>query len=834
MGLWGRTKSYVSSKVSSFGKSPTAPKTQTISAPTSKSDYDINVSGTPAGETRTTSGTTVSTPGSPGGAGISGSYGGTSKGGGGGGGGGGGTLGGSSNVPTSLGGTQQTAEARLGVTQSIRTVSGGTTLKPSQKSISASSGGLPKAYVNKPFWSGVSETISNLGSRFSSPGKDKTPFGEITAPFAATQDPKFTKLTYSQFSTSMNPITYGERQDEITKIKSVGMKYEQDKAVKEMQDLFTKTSTPVVEQQTSFYQRQVDTGKMTVTQAQSGLDKSLKEYTSATLGGKEFKDIEKRFQSNVASREKALPDIPNLGSRKNPLTFPIELAALSSVVGSSIMLAVETNKAPLIIRDINKPLQTYIDYKPTTGMAIAASAVALNAGGSLFKGFRAINLADVDAATLKASGGITFAKEAPLRIGKGVIQKFTGFGDTGVSKAWITGTAETKFSKQILGSTPFKGAIKSDVLVKYTSYYSGKPMQVRATQELASTAGFVLPKTIKGEQFAVASIFKTKGKPTFLGAEMAELPGGRYKIVKAGRISKFNTASITQGEGFAAGAKIEFLHESKTIVDTKPIATGVYDELFTTKKISGLGGRKTPLSKTFTEPPSFIFTEIKPTKYSPISKPSGSGQILSTKIKSSTRASPEIVEGIGEAATKDLFRGGFTIPKSSLGSLGRSLTATRSGLFLGSTGLTTIKQTTSLTTLNNIKTRTLTSQIISPLQIQPPRIKELTAQVPKLTSKLVPTIPTFATPGIPGFSIPSIPLFPAFPIPSFGGFRGGTSIGKVKTKPISGYISSFTAWSRGIKGAVKTPTIKLGGKKYYTGFEIRPLSKKGKIVVDIK
>ena len=74
------------------------------------------------------------------------------------------------------------------------------------------------------------------------------------------------------------------------------------------------------------------------------------------------------------------------------------------------------------------------------------------------------------------------------------------------------------------------------------------------------------------------------------------------------------------------------------------------------------------------------------------------------------------------------------------------------------------------------------------------------------------------------------------PIPPFGflakpSLKLNTSLNlkKFSSKSILGYSTSFAGWSLGIKGKRKTPS-KLG----FTGFEIRPLSERGKIVFEVK
>ena len=102
-----------------------------------------------------------------------------------------------------------------------------------------------------------------------------------------------------------------------------------------------------------------------------------------------------------------------------------------------------------------------------------------------------------------------------------------------------------------------------------------------------------------------------------------------------------------------------------------------------------------------------------------------------------------------------------------------------------------------------------------PLQIipQPPAIS------PSIGSAIIPQITSPGSGWIPPIFLPKIR--PDLPTPAVGRRKKSLSIG--------GYSTSFAGYAGKVKGSKATPTR--FGK--FTGFEIRPLGKKGKVVFEI-
>jgi len=95
--------------------------------------------------------------------------------------------------------------------------------------------------------------------------------------------------------------------------------------------------------------------------------------------------------------------------------------------------------------------------------------------------------------------------------------------------------------------------------------------------------------------------------------------------------------------------------------------------------------------------------------------------------------------------------------------------------------------------------------------------------------------PAFATPTTPtplpfqfGFKIPIIPIIP-LPKLSFKEPKAG----KEYTRKAKGYATSYTAIIKNLRGGRAKP-ISIRGEKFFTGFEIRPLSPKGEYIFETK
>jgi len=529
------------------------------------------------------------------------------------------------------------------------------------------------------------------------------------------------------------------------------------------------------------------------------IQKERKEAKERLKKGEEYELVNKEFQEKVLEIEKKHPDVPGLYERKSKINEYIKASADIFPLTASISLAVQSQNAPLKPINIEKPIPRYLSSKTTKGMYITSGFLTLGVGGELIKGAKAIHKADIESAFENIKSP-TIVEETIE--GNKIIQKWEQIGTTPVSQVDVYGTSEINLLK---GEKikPFVSATKVKTTTTHFDYFTGKKMQA-TTENLVSGWGVGIPQ--KGK--AQPSFFMLKGEknPKFYGAvtQKYNLKGGEVKYSVSGRISNIERKYyIGKGVFAKEPLKIEFMKETENII----LPSKIKEKPSFTFEIKKSKKGRTPFSETFKE----VELEYKPSK-----------QNYPKNINVGKQK--QVIKVEGE-------------PPTTLTSEAMKLTQKQRGINLQSVIQRSGGRKIIPSILTNEKMRSKT-------QYQPVTFKTAVIQkqpqitVPKLisptiskqTSDFKPYNPPVTFTPQPTFK-PTTSMPPVIP-PFF--FKPKLDIGKAPTGKRKGGVSifgkstSYAGLKLGIKGKMK-PTM----GKYYTGFEIRPLSKRGEIIFEI-
>ena len=567
MSLWTNIVTAVKTTYSKVFSKPSTPA------------YTIYTSGTPAGQTRTTTGQTISTPGTAAQPGVSGTYGG---------GGGGGGYAPTTDTSTGYAPTQTvTPKAPTRLTpsglQSYSPILAGKTIsaqieaKPSQVSLPSDlpqdrtafrTGGVEAA---KGFFGTMGYNIKQFvgGSR---EYKDPIKSLELAA------KPKREQVAYYQpiFGTVARdqpiskPITYGDIQKDIEFKRSSKIGEERYIAEVKLGDFY------------SNLQKQIDVGEVSYD-------------TALDIGRFKTAELTREFQTKAEGIYAKYPGVSGIDVRTSGLVSGVriikDITIYSTPLTSAAALATETKKAPLLIRgDVSKDMSLqYLDYKTTPGMYAASGIVAGHGAVALARAGRAVTLGRVSSA-LEQRPTIVTGQRLTTKEGVLDITKFKARGDYSIARGeTISYSKLTKDGKKVLvyGET--------DVTVATKTYFGEKPFIVGKRETFTGEVE-ILKKT-KG---VYPSLTKIKTSPVFEysitgkpGVE-AKLKGTIYttpkqsKPVLIGGLSRKEGEYIyggggriigtrytgTKGKGFKILEKAEFVFpvEQKSILrEVKPM-----------------------------------------------------------------------------------------------------------------------------------------------------------------------------------------------------------------------------------------------------------------------
>jgi len=683
------------------------------------------------------------------------------------------------------------------------------------KGLTGSSAGFLGAIGIVPAWK--KETYFYEGNEYQ---KDRK-FKDILNPFDETVDPKYyqdapksqTDLLNTQIGGSYaggtiidDPkiVTFGDVQG----VQDLKFGLESGTTRKEYSDLLnleiTKDTTPVIESSSKYYQGLVDTGEMSVKDAQNALDLKVETYVSSKLDDPKYQDINKQFETDIFKLKEKYPDVPGINTRKSNVGAVVEIAALSIPLTAPIVLATQAQSAPLKPIDMSKGgIGLYDDYTATKEMYITSGIIGAGAFAGMLKGGKAVNIADIEAASSKLGTKIKPYQVAELDMGSGkVIQKIDDVGMSGSTKVSYSATTEAKITdpanfnlKNInngkdvfnLDISGLKSSTKIDTSVRYKEYFTQKFVNIDKSSLYSGTGGgFPINQRLSQGVF---NLYTEGGKRTWYGS-ITERITPTTKRSTSGPLTNFKFADD--------GMQIGFSGDTYSLIKTikgKPGPKLVDLEITKT----GKGGATKPWE---------LLDDTTPTP-KPQGSSGSSSQIVTQEIK--------LMDNTGAITTQAVKTEIKTItaPKSVFKPLGTRVgTKVKPG---------TIGAQIAQNQFAELGASTKTAMKIEPLAmtlgITDAKMKIKTIQTPALERPLSST--ALSTPGVP-------PIIPAIGVAGLIGFalpRGGSMArppsGKFKkASRLFDYTPSFTALKLGITGE-KTKKGKLG----YTGFEVRNIIK---------
>ena len=324
-----------------------------------KPAYTIYTSGTPAGQTRTTTGQTVSTPGTAAQPGVSGAYGG-----------GGGGYAPTTDTSTGYAPTKTitpTAPTQLTPSglQSYSPILAGKTIssqlvaKPSQVGLTPAVSQDRTAFrigyaeATKGFFGSIGYNIKQFvkGEReYRDPIRSLELAAKPKREQTAYYQPIFGTVTRDQ--PISKPITYGDIQKDIEFKRSSKIGKERYIAEVKLGDFY------------SNLQKQIDVGEVSYD-------------TALDIGRFKRAELTRELQTKAEGIYTKHPGVSGLDVRTSGLVSGAriikDIAIYSTPLTSAAALATETKKAPLLIRgDVSKDMSLqYLDYKTTPGMYAA-------------------------------------------------------------------------------------------------------------------------------------------------------------------------------------------------------------------------------------------------------------------------------------------------------------------------------------------------------------------------------------------------------------------------------------------------------------------------------
>jgi len=654
-----------------------------------------------------------------------------------------------------------------------------------------------KRYAKLSYWQATRATGKNVFDVFLH--KKGNHFKDILNPYDYTATPKYAQTAYIEpkfgtvapGETPYKEVTYGDLQKDIDL-----------KNYLKRQPIISETQKEVSEYHQEL-QQGVYEGKWDVKQAQK----------------KEKKFVEKKnIELNKKISEATTSGIPGIGERTSPVREYVKIAAMSTPLTSSVLLARETQEAPLVVTESGA-----INYKPTVGMAMAGIGV-LPVGQ-----FAKLKTMEKSLAMETVKG----LEKQPIKYGSKIIKT----DNSGL--VFLKGTREFHGLKQEVKMAGRlakdergkmflpEGVAESHTIGKldYNILGGKKSTQfISSTRQEFGSKSVSIPISDKTKSFVTFS--KTVTLPEVSSSTIYQYPSKINKAEKVGEdiVKQFiknkkigNTIRIDMDVSF--GTKID----QETFFSFTPTQDGKIKSFGITKvkelpekKILKTSKQTEPsLEKSFKEFSKNERFNIKESKVESkiIEKQSTPKTIQQSKIENLPLNVKEKVESVYTPKT-------FMKPKIKPS----IVSATKLGIRSATKTKSYAIQKPSLSSMNLIQSKQISGQIQSPLAVT--TSKSIATQ--KLATK---TTPSFHTPTTPtSIGAPSIRssgfLGAMLPKPNLnlGISKGGRNLGVSR---VFQYTPSYKAWVFGIKGK-KTKGIIMNGREVFTGFETRKIISKTK------
>lgn len=645
--------------------------------------------------------------------------------------------------------------------------------------------------------SGIAGSFKNLFSRFSTTNK-RTSWENILDPLDRSAQAKFEKTAYT--TTKVGSISPGE--STFKDITYGDLQFKRD--INILKETSPKIGSAKKDIENYYKDLQSNVNKGTISLG-----------VAKTLGEQKVGRVSEQLNKDIGDVYKKYPGVQGLGEKKSDIRNFIKGVAYSNPLTTAIVIADESKKSPLKPIDINAPLQTYPDIKLTTEGKIASGFVVGGAlvGASKFGIYGLTEKAIVTKDVAQLSKQPWATKSLVLigdKTGKllykgernyfGLKQKVNLAG-----KLYKIGSKKYIIPEGVgvlktVGKLPWNimGGGKSTQLISSSAFSFGEKGVSLGLEKVSIgvSKNVFIPKISSSAMFQIPS---TKKQAIKTGKSIGKQWYKNVEYGGTGIISYDVRPSIKVGKdlyfGFTPNYKREISEYGLTkVIYPKPTSS--------VKVFRGGGGAKTPLSKTFG------ITETK----SPMTISPGKGA-MGQGLKSETISISKVFSK-GRIGTRSGIKS-FTKQSTRQLGLGNSKSA------LSITGKSILSIGTKLKSRQGI----VSVSGIALGQPQVPKVRTTTSFFYPgiVTPKVSPKPPRIGTPS------PYIPFIPfGLPKPSLN-FKFSPGGKRVGGSPLSGYSTSFTGYTLGIKGSKP----KLFAGKYLTGFEVRPLSKKGKIVFEV-